>query len=163
MPGSPGGWLGAEEVEGVFGLLRPAHSAAPVLASCYVQLLKLFLTLCDFYASLRLLFCVSLSFPLHNSPPSSAEVTVAAQRYFSVSTEFVSEVARRQQLHLPELAKWPQAKQELAEATKAVFKKHPADFSAAQAGRALLLGVEVAGFFVIGEMIGRRQIVGYAH
>lgn len=36
-------------------------------------------------------------------------------------------------------------------------------YTPAQVGKAMLLGVEVCGFFCIGEIIGRGQIVGYRY
>jgi hypothetical protein len=65
--------------------------------------------------------------------------------------ELGKEVARRQQMGvLPALDKWPQARQELTTAWKAVRAKHPADYTPMQLARGVLLAVEVGGFFVVG-------------
>jgi hypothetical protein len=85
------------------------------------------------------------------------------QRYAHVAFEFGKEVARREQLHLPSISAWPQASTELQQGFRAVMQRSVVDWTPSQVGRFALLGVEVAGFFCIGEIIARGQVAGYKH
>lgn len=77
--------------------------------------------------------------------------------------EFAKEVYKREQFQPPNLAKWAEAQKELGQVVSKVIKTPIPDYTPAQVGRGLLLAVEVAGLFTIGEMIGRRQVIGYKH
>lgn len=84
-------------------------------------------------------------------------------RYGQISWEFAKEVARREKFYPPNLAKLPEAQKELAQIASRIVKTPIPDYTPAQLGRGLLLAVEVAGLFTIGEIIGRRQVVGYKY
>jgi F-type H+-transporting ATPase subunit g len=77
--------------------------------------------------------------------------------------EFAKEVYRREKFHPPNLTKFSEAQQELTQIASRVVKTPIPDYTPAQLGRGMLLAVEIAGLFTIGEMIGRRQVVGYKH
>ena len=75
--------------------------------------------------------------------------------------EFGKTVAKHERLAPPALDQWPAARTELKSIWQTMRSKHVADFTPVQVGRGVLLAVEVTGFFILGEMIGRRKIVGY--
>jgi len=104
-----------------------------------------------------------------------------AQRLASWGTKLVSKsattslsVARAAQPHLltfwgharvelgpPGLSQWPQIKQGLFRLWNSTLTGQFLDVSMKEATKNSLVAVEVACWFFVGEMIGRRSIIGY--
>ncbi|RKP11733.1 mitochondrial ATP synthase g subunit-domain-containing protein [Piptocephalis cylindrospora] len=76
-----------------------------------------------------------------------------------VAKELVKEVWRREQLAPPSAAQWDAAR---AQAVDAFHWRAIREMSLRDVGRAAVVTGEVATFFLVGEMIGRWNMVGYA-
>ena len=119
---------------------------------------------CDYYNDDDDVSSPPLLSPLSPPPPPLGTGLLSAAKYYgSVSAEFARLVYRKEQLSPPTLDKWPQARQELSQLWQHVRGTNVADYTPAQLGRGALLALEVSGFFVVGEMVGRRQIIGYQY
>ena len=75
-------------------------------------------------------------------------------------TKYVArEVYRREHLQPPKLDQWPQARSELYSYLKWDYIRGMRREDWLRVG---VVGVELVGFFCIGEVVGRRNLVGYA-
>ncbi|KAL1924873.1 uncharacterized protein VTP21DRAFT_4527 [Calcarisporiella thermophila] len=75
-----------------------------------------------------------------------------------VVKELAKEVYIREGMAFPSSAQWNQAKEQ---ATKALDINYLKSLSVTDAAKAAIYSVEVAGIFFIGEVIGRRSLIGY--
>jgi hypothetical protein len=73
------------------------------------------------------------------------------------------EVYRREKLSLPDFSKTHEATGELFTTVRKIKFLDLDEYTFVQLGRSFLLVVEVAGLFTIGEIIGRRNFIGYKH
>ena len=67
----------------------------------------------------------------------------------------------RVELSPPGLSQWPEVRQGLTKLYNSALSGRFLDISLTEATRNTLVAVEVACWFYVGEMIGRRSIVGY--
>jgi F-type H+-transporting ATPase subunit g len=90
---------------------------------------------------------------------------VIAQRVIyqsRVAFEIAKETARREQLGFPKASDWEQAKKEALDAAKNWQRiRQIRNLTKEDVGRAAVAGIEIFGFFLVGEIIGRRSLVGY--
>ncbi|RKP08713.1 mitochondrial ATP synthase g subunit-domain-containing protein [Thamnocephalis sphaerospora] len=79
-----------------------------------------------------------------------------------VAFEIAKEVARREKLGFPSSAEWDVAKKEALEYARNWQRiRNLRNITKEDAGRAAVIGAEIFGFFLVGEIIGRRSLVGY--
>ncbi|KAJ1928652.1 ATP synthase subunit G atp20 [Tieghemiomyces parasiticus] len=75
-----------------------------------------------------------------------------------VTKELAKQVYTKEQLAPPSLAEYQPARKELLKLFKTENLKN---ITRQDAVKATVVAIEVAGFFMIGEIIGRRNLVGY--
>ncbi|KAI8054449.1 mitochondrial ATP synthase g subunit-domain-containing protein [Syncephalis plumigaleata] len=80
-----------------------------------------------------------------------------------VAVEIAKETARREKLGIPAASEWEAAKKELFESAKQYqnIRQRLSQLTLRDAGRAAVALTEIYGFFLVGEIIGRRSLVGY--
>ncbi|KAI9599262.1 mitochondrial ATP synthase g subunit-domain-containing protein [Syncephalis fuscata] len=80
-----------------------------------------------------------------------------------VAAEIAKETARREKLGIPPAAEWEAAKKELLESAKQYqnLRQRLSQLTVRDFGRAAVVATEIYGFFLVGEIIGRRSLVGY--
>lgn len=81
--------------------------------------------------------------------------------YGRVGFEFLRQVARQQQLGPPSPAEWTKAQQGLVNFKNAIQQGSWKKLTVGEAGQYAIKGVEILGFFYVGEIIGRRSLIGY--
>ena len=79
--------------------------------------------------------------------------------YARASTEFAAQVAKNQNLLSP--GSWAHALQGYSSFVSMASNGQWRNVTISQFNQLALASVQVAGFFFVGEMIGRRSIVGY--
>ncbi|RKP40039.1 mitochondrial ATP synthase g subunit-domain-containing protein [Dimargaris cristalligena] len=97
---------------------------------------------------------------LHTRPPyfppiGFADCTVYWAR---VTKEVAKQVYNKEQLAPPSPQEWHQARKQLMDLLKTDRLK---SLTKEDLAKGALVGIEISGFFLIGEMIGRRNVVGY--
>jgi F-type H+-transporting ATPase subunit g len=75
--------------------------------------------------------------------------------------ELAKEVYLREQMQPPRMSQWAEAKQQFRELLQTYSSGAYKQWTMKELFQRSLVAVEVAGFFIIGEMIGRRSIIGY--
>lgn len=83
--------------------------------------------------------------------------------YVKVAGVVGREVVKREHLYPPDVSKFGQASQEFGSAVINILTTNPAKFTVMQLARGGLLVGEVFGFYYVGEVIGKRRLVGYPH
>lgn len=73
------------------------------------------------------------------------------------------EVAVKEQFGPPSMSELGQAQQELQQAIKTARTLRFMDYTVGQAVQKLAAGFSVVSFFIVGEIIGRRSIIGYRY
>ncbi|KAI3657802.1 hypothetical protein MP638_000773 [Amoeboaphelidium occidentale] len=73
------------------------------------------------------------------------------------------QVYQKEKLSPPSMAEYGKAKQELLSGLSTIASKPVSQYTLAHVGRFSLLLAEVYGFFVVGEVVGRGQLVGYQY
>ena len=84
-------------------------------------------------------------------------------RYAKIASEVGRQVYTQQKLSPPDFGKLADAQRELGHAIMKLGSTAPADYTLVQVARFGLLGVELAGFYTVGKIFGKGQIVGYKY
>ena len=96
-----------------------------------------------------------IRFKAHSTPPPPA-VAKAAQPHLS---KFWGHA--RVELGPPGLSQWPQVKEGFSKLLNSTLTGKFLDMSVKEATRNTLVAVEIACWFYVGEIIGRRSLIGY--
>ncbi|KAJ1980664.1 hypothetical protein H4R35_001033 [Dimargaris xerosporica] len=75
-----------------------------------------------------------------------------------VAKEMAKQVYVKEQLAPPTTAEYYQARKQLLDMFK---RENVMKLTAKDVAKGALIGIEVGGFFLVGEIIGRRNLVGY--
>jgi F-type H+-transporting ATPase subunit g len=78
-----------------------------------------------------------------------------------VAAELMKQVYVREQMQLPKIEQWPEAKKQWQELLHIYSSGAYREWTLKELLQRSLVAAEIMGFFVIGEMIGRRSIIGY--
>jgi hypothetical protein len=91
------------------------------------------------------------------------KATSLLSRSVSIGTHFLQKVNQHTHMTpLPSPSQWPIIKSELVQVVHALKKPWSA-YSVGTVGASVGVVVEVVGFGVVGEMIGRGQVIGYGY
>ena len=80
---------------------------------------------------------------------------------FKVFTEATKEWWRREKLGPPSLDQWPEARSVFNQLYADIMSGAFRNYTGKDVFNGAKLGAEVVGFFLVGEMIGRRSLIGY--
>ena len=80
-----------------------------------------------------------------------------------ISSEVFGQVYKHEKLAPPNPAEFSSAFAELGSGVMNLARKPIVDYTPMQIWNFSLLGLELVGFYTIGKVIGRRQIIGYEH
>jgi len=82
-------------------------------------------------------------------------------RYLNIGLEAGKLVVKHQNLGLPSPAALGEAQTGITNFIASFRNSSWRKVTLGQAGQLSLVGIQIVGFFTIGEMIGRRNVIGY--
>jgi F-type H+-transporting ATPase subunit g len=73
----------------------------------------------------------------------------------------MKEIYHRQQLQPPRLEQWPEARQQYRELLQLYSSGAYKHWTMRELFQKSWVAIEIFGFFIIGEILGRRSLIGY--